>query len=92
VSPQIHDLKTWPEPFQATWNGERTYEVRRMDRPFAVGAALRLLEWSPATRLYTGRTIEARVSHMTEPGEWDMPDDLCVMGLVVVARHEEPGS
>lgn len=42
-----HDLKTWPEPFTAIIEGRKTHEIRRADRPFAVGDTLHLHEWDP---------------------------------------------
>jgi hypothetical protein len=32
-----HELKCWPEPFEAMLAGRKRPEIRRMDRPFTVG-------------------------------------------------------
>lgn len=46
---RLHELKTWPEPFQAAWEERKTYEVRRHDREFAVGDLLWLRKYEPCT-------------------------------------------
>jgi len=28
-----HDLKTWPDPFQAVWDGKKLFELRLRDDP-----------------------------------------------------------
>lgn len=81
--PATHDLKCWPEPFQAVKRGEKTYEIRRCDdRIFNVGDALVLREWDPETAAYTGATLRVAVTYVTRPNEWGMPPDLCVLALV----------
>jgi hypothetical protein len=44
-----HDLKCWPVPFEAVWQGEKRAEFRRDDRtpPFAVGDVLHLHKFVP---------------------------------------------
>lgn len=77
----IHDLKTWPRPFEAVLHGTKTHEIRKADRPFAVGDVLMLREWDPETRQYTGRTLLADVTYLSEGGTWGLPADLCVMSI-----------
>ncbi len=80
----IHELKTWPEPFQAVATGQKTHEVRKDDRPFEAGDVLRLREWDPslwehpvygvpAARGYTGREVYVRVTYVTKAGTWGLP-------------------
>lgn len=77
----IHDLKCWPEPFQATWLGRKRHEVRKADRPFNVGDVLAMYEWDPKSETATGRYIVATVSYISEPGTFGLPRDLCVLSL-----------
>lgn len=90
----IHELKTWPDDFQAVADGLKTHEARCADRPFKVGDVLLLREWRPfiaalchwrATRLlgrYTGRSLVAKVTHLTR-GQYGLPPDLAIMSIRV---------
>lgn len=63
---KVHDLKTWPADFEALWTGAKTADIRAtLDRTFEVGDGLALREWNPETKLYTGRIIRRRISHIT---------------------------
>ena len=59
-----HDLKVWPEYFSDLLSGDKTFEVRKDDRGYAVGDTLRLREYAPGPDEYTGRDIERRVSYI----------------------------
>jgi hypothetical protein len=59
----IH-LKTWPEPFQAMWDGLKTAEFRRNDWKFKLGDHLLLHEYDP-DRVFSGRMILFEVTHIT---------------------------
>ncbi len=56
-----HELKTWPEFFSALVSGEKTAEIRKDDRPFAVGDILWLREWCPKINRYTGHEARFKV-------------------------------
>jgi ADP-ribose pyrophosphatase YjhB (NUDIX family) len=51
---RVHDLKTWPEEFHRTWNGEKRHDARKNDRAFVLGDLLLLREYdpSPGDRLF----------------------------------------
>lgn len=80
----IHELKTWPEPFEAIWQGEKHHEVRVDNRGFDMGDELFLLEWNPTTQEYTKRGIMVLVTHITR-APW-VPEPLCVMSFQHVHR------
>ncbi len=86
-APIQHDLKTWPEPFQAVVNGCKTAEFRLNDRGFRAGHRLLLREWDPEAQQYTGRATTVAVTHVA-------PGDLFGMlaGYVVMSIQplEEP--
>lgn len=82
-----HELKTWPEPFQAVLDGKKCHEIRANDRGFAVGDVLLLREWDPTHltdyehKRYTGRSCRVRVTYVTPGGMWGLPAGLCVMSI-----------
>lgn len=93
---RTHDLKCWPEPFQAILDGRKRYEIRVDDRGFAVGDELWLKEWhpgsgslwvdfSPESKViaphYTGRDLRVRVLYLTPGGAWGLPSNMCVMSI-----------
>lgn len=61
---RLHDLKTWPEFFEAVEDGRKTFEVRVNDRDYQVGDGLLLREWSPETKDYSGRAVTRIVSYL----------------------------
>lgn len=58
------EKKCWPEYFQAIFDGKKTYELRLDDFEIETGDTLVLREWNPATKEYTGRTIEKEVTYV----------------------------
>ena len=63
---QTHELKCWPEYFQAVKSGAKTFEVRKWDRPYQVGDALLLREYEPKSGEYTGDEITREVTYLLD--------------------------
>lgn len=77
-----HQLKTWPEYFEAVSRGEKPFEVRKFDRPFAVGDVLELQEFVPGVDGgFTGREFDARVTYLLSGGQFGVEPGYCVLGL-----------
>ncbi len=81
----IHELKSWPEPFSAVWDGSKRHEVRANDRNFQVYDVLVLREWDPATGAYLGRRITALITYMSTCGTFGLPSELCVLSISVTS-------
>jgi hypothetical protein len=64
VSVKIHELKSWPQFFEAVISGEKTFEVRVNDRNFRIGDFLFLREYDPVTSQYSSRFQYARITYI----------------------------
>lgn len=66
-----HELKTWPEYFQAAWVGDKTFEIRKNDRDFKERDEIVLREFQPDLEepfeadQYTGREIHGFIRYLT---------------------------
>lgn len=80
-----HDLKIWPEYFQAVKSGIKPFEVRKDDRTFLEGDVLLLREWNPDTKAYTGRELRRKVTYVFDlvdiPGDVWRGTNYVVLGL-----------
>lgn len=86
-----HELKTWPEYFEAVRKGEKPFEVRRHDRHFAVGDTLILQEFEPGTKTlgatpakegrYTGRRTDKYVTYVMDGGRFGLEPGFVVLGI-----------
>lgn len=76
-----HELKTWPEYFQAVLNGTKTFEVRKDDRPFKIGDILELQEWDNAKQQYTGLHFRVGVSYILKGGQFGIEHGFVVLGI-----------
>jgi len=66
---RVHELKTWPAYYREIITGRKHTEHRRHDRDFRVGDVLRLREWDPITKAYTGRELFRRIRYLFTPHE-----------------------
>lgn len=60
-----HYLKSWPGSFYAVADGRKKHEIRKADRPFAVGDSLVIEEWNPA--VFESAMKEHVITEMPEP-------------------------
>lgn len=78
-----HLLNIWPEHFDAVASGQKTVELRKDDRGYAVGDALVLREWFPPDgddwAHYSGNEIRVIITEVTRGEEWLQP------GVVVLS-------
>lgn len=67
MKPKKHQLKIWPEYYQAVKNFKKLYEFRKFDREYLIGDYLILNEWDPKTKKYTrNEPLERKISHIYE--------------------------
>ena len=93
IQHDIHELKTWPDEYEAVHNLTKTFEYRKNDRDFKVGDFLHLNKYSPETKEYCTvdcgggshykRTIAARVTLVIQGGQFGIPKDYCIMQIEV---------
>ena len=80
-----HELKIWPQYFEAVRSGVKRYEVRSNDRVFQVGDEINLREWDPAPAAYTGRTVSVKIVHVTDSTVWDfIPNWITIFGIELI--------
>ena len=62
--PRNHNLKTWPEFYDAVESGIKTFEERLNDRFYEVGDTLTLQKYDPNKQEYTGDELVKRVPYI----------------------------
>lgn len=82
----IHQLKTWPEQFEALFKGLKTFEIRKNDRDFQVGDVLMLKEYDPEKSKYTERWVVGQVTCLLKDFEGIEPGYV-VMSFNSVIRN-----
>ena len=76
----IHELKTWPEYYNAVWDGVKTFEVRKDDRNYQVGDTLHLREYDPIREEYTGSAHYQRITYILRDNNF-VKDGHVIMGI-----------
>jgi hypothetical protein len=80
-----HQLKTWPEYFQAAWVGDKTFEIRKNDRDFKERDEITLQEYDPKEDDYTGREIHGMIRYLTN---YEQKEGYVVFSLCEMSRSE----
>lgn len=86
----IHELKTWPEYFQAVTRGDKTFELRKNDRNFQEGDHLTLMEYVPqghgvykpnSIGYYTGAFVTMRITYVLHGGRLGVEQGYVILGI-----------
>ncbi len=82
ASRNVHDLKILPKYFEAVKSGLKPFEIRRIDREFAVGDMLILREWNPDSQSYTGNFCCREVTYILRDAEqFGLSPEYCILGI-----------
>lgn len=84
-----HELRTWPLLFDAVLSGKKTFEIRKGDRPYAVGDFLWLREWSPYSEKFLGRQCHVAVTYVMSGGTLGLDNGYVCMAISL--RDEAAG-
>ncbi len=76
-----HELKCHPPHFQAVWDDEKRFELRKDDRGYLVGDTLWLREWEESAG-YSGREIVVEVTYLIAGEPW------LALGFVALSINE----
>lgn len=85
----MQELKTWPDSFQAIWDGTKKYEVRVGDREFKLWNVVHLREYDPIKKKYTGREVAANITYITPSGFIGMHQSIVVFGIKVYQKIDK---
>ncbi len=79
-----HNLKCWPEYYEASESGAKPFEFRVFDRPYKVNDYVLLEEFNPKTQSFTGRSMLQKITYLLDLGS--MPGDIGALlkGYVVL--------
>ena len=85
----IHELKILPEYFKAVISGEKTFEIRKNDRPFHKGDLLALNEFDG--QMWTGNSCLVYIDYILDNSDY-VKKDMVVMSIkpCSVLRHVGP--
>jgi hypothetical protein len=76
-----HELKAWPEYFDAVFERRKPFEVRKNDRDFKVGDIIVLRRFDPDKNKYTGGICGREITYLMEGGKFGIDPDYVVLGL-----------
>lgn len=77
----VHELKTWPDAFDAMHDGRKLFEFRKHDRDYRVGDQILSRRFDPDVKDYTGEVDKFEITFMLVAGQYGVPDGFCVMGV-----------
>jgi ParB family chromosome partitioning protein len=80
---KVHELKCWPEYFEDVASGRKPFEVRKKDRDFREGDEIRLREFLPNIKQYSGSDTWLEITKLWESVAGLEPG-YCIMAVKVI--------
>ena len=77
----VHDLKIYPKYFSEVVSGKKKFEIRdNTDRSFNIGDTIRLREWDPNFKKYTGLAFDVEITYISIgfPG---IPENISILSI-----------
>ena len=75
-----HQLKSWPEYYEAIADGSKSFDLRIDDRKYEVGDLVQFEEFRPATNNYTGMVTQRRITYILRDFAGLMPG-YCIIAI-----------
>lgn len=88
--PVVHELKCWPEAFDARRAGRKPWELRLNDRDYSVGDTLRQRRWCPIRQAYTGEVDDHVVTWALYGPAFGLPEGYVIMSLAAAPAQSNP--
>lgn len=60
-----HILKSWVGLFEPIFRGEKTHDLRVLDRNYQIGDTCVLREYDAIKKTYTGRQVKVKITYIT---------------------------
>lgn len=76
-----HDLKTWPEQYRDVVLRRKKFEIRFNDRGYKVGDTLRLYEFDPVSKSYSGSNTTVTVTYILANESFGLQRGFIIMGI-----------
>lgn len=77
-----HALKTWLRYYKPLVDGEKTFELRKDDRPFTVGDTLLAQEYDELKNTYTGNESYFIITYILRDAEFfGVKNGYCILGI-----------
>ena len=78
----LHELKCWPEYFEAVMSMQKMFEIRKNDRDYRIGDIIYLKEWNPNKMEYTGREWGGFITYILPGGQFGIYKSHVVLGIM----------
>lgn len=74
-----HKLKILPTYFEEVRLGNKTFELRKNDRPYNIGDILILQEFDSDG--YTKKELTREITYILQGGYYGLDKDYCILGI-----------